>query len=442
MINRTDSILYQTDGYKPSHWKQYPPGTEYVHSYFESRGGPFAETVHFGLQYIIEKHLENPRLSPGEIMNAYKFYNEYYGSDIFHYHGWMHVFQEHRGQLPLKINSVPEGSIWKPHTALFTIENTCPECFWLPGWVETALVRTWYPSIVATQSREAKKTIKSYLDETGDPSLLSFKLHDFGFRGVSSAESAGIGGAAHLVNFSGTDTIAGIIVAQDYYRSNKMLGNSVPAAEHSTITSWGKEHEVDAFRNMLEQFPEGIVAVVSDSYDIYHAVSQYWGKELKDQVLNRNGTVVVRPDSGDPAVVVCRVIQGLMDAFGYTTNEKGFKVLPPQIRVIQGDGINLRSINSILFEMKYHGFSADNITFGMGGALLQKVDRDIMNYALKCSLIVINGEEVPVSKAPIGSAMKASRSGRQNHEGMETLFEDGHRLKIYKFDEVRENAKL
>ena len=200
------------------------------------------------------------------------------------------------------------------HNVLMTVENTDPVCFWLTNWLETLLVHAWYPSTVATQSREMKRILLRYLEATGDPGLIDFKLHDFGCRGVSSLESAGIGGAAHLVNFLGTDNLPALELLAETYGA-ECGGFSLPASEHSTITSWGEAHELDAMRNMLAQYPDGLVACVSDSYDVYRACAEYWGGALREAVLARPGTLVIRPDSGDPASVVCRVLDILGDAF-------------------------------------------------------------------------------------------------------------------------------
>lgn len=228
---------------------------------------------------------------------------------------------------------------------------------------------------------------------------------------ISSAESAGLGGMAHLVNFLGTDTVEALRAARYYYGA-PMAGFSIPAAEHSTITSWGRENEVDAFRNMLKLFakPGSIVAVVSDSYNIFNACESLWGTELKDEVINSGATVVVRPDSGDPATVVLKCLQILETKFGSTVNEKGYRVLN-NVRVIQGDGINHESIQAILDAVLGDGFSADNVAFGQGGALLQAVDRDTMKFAMKCSAIFKGGKMIEVFKDPITDAGKASKKG-------------------------------
>jgi len=280
----------------------------------------------------------------------------------------------------------------------------------------------WYGTTVATQSYTIKQVILDYLERTGDPTTIDFKLHDFGARGVSSLESAGIGGAAHLVNFMGTDTISGILYAREYYSAG-IAGFSIPAAEHSTITSWGRDSEVDAYRNILNNFakPGSIVAIVSDSYDIYNAAENLWGGELRQQVIDSGATVVIRPDSGDPVEVNRKLIQILDRKFGSTVNAKGFKVLN-NIRLIQGDGVNELTIRSILSSFMALGYSADNIAFGMGGALLQQLDRDTQKFAMKCSSAQINGEWVDVVKDPITDSGKKSKAGRV------TLWQSGGEL--------------
>eukprot|EP00731_Ephydatia_muelleri_P024094 Em0016g365a len=246
----------------------------------------------------------------------------------------------------------------------------------------TLLVQLWYPCTVATNSRAQKIVIAEYLIETtGSLNGLPSKLRDFGCRGSTSIESAALGGAAHLVNFNGTATIAGVVLARDYYGC-EMAAFAIPAAEHSTITSWTKEREADAYKNMLTTFRDGTVACVSDSYDILHACESIWGSQLKEMVEDRGargvGPLVIRPDSGDPATIVVQVLDILGSKFGYETNSKGFKVLPPYIRILQGDGVNYESLKDILSNAKNHGWSAENISFGSGA--VGDVSEDALTY--------------------------------------------------------------
>jgi nicotinamide phosphoribosyltransferase len=214
---------------------------------------------------------------------------------------------------------------------------------------------------------------------------------------------------------------------------------------------------------MLEQYPDGFMACVSDSFDIYRACAEYWGTELKEKVLARDGVLVVRPDSGDPPTVVNKVLDILGDKFGFENNAKGFKVLHPKVRVIQGDGIDFEMLEKILHSMKANGWSADNVAFGSGGGLLQKLNRDTQKFAFKCSQVVVGDEQREVYKRPITGGDKASKRGRlklkivhgahgaafhtvpETEEGndlMQTVFENGHITREHTFDEIRRNAMV
>jgi nicotinamide phosphoribosyltransferase len=452
-----DNLLLMTDSYKQSHWKQYPENTSVVYSYLESRGGDFPATIFFGLNYLIKRYLEGQVVTQEKIDEAESYFKPHMG--IFNREGWEYILRVHGGRLPVRIKAVAEGSVVPTHNVLMTVENTDPNCFWLTNFLETLLVQVWYPTTVATLSRECKIVIAKYMSETSDSmDGLQFKLHDFGCRGVSSMESAGIGGAAHLVNFMGTDTVPALVVSRRYY-GESMAGYSIPAAEHSTITSWTKSEEGRAFGNMLEQYPDGLVAVVSDSYDIYNACDKLWGEELRGRVLGRNGTLVIRPDSGNPCDVVPAILKILWERFGGTTNSKGYKVLDPHVRVIQGDGVNLVSIGHILGEVKDAGFSADNLAFGMGGALLQSINRDTQKFAFKASYAVVNGEEREVFKQPVTDSGKNSKRGKLklavDDEGvydtvpydvicrdrLETVFENGEAIGSTTLADVRKRAR-
>jgi nicotinamide phosphoribosyltransferase len=424
------NLILNTDSYKVSMFKQYPAGTTGVYSYIESRGGRYDRTVFFGLQAFIKEYLLDP-ITQADIDIADEILTAH--GEPFNRAGWQYILDKHNGRLPVVIRAVPEGTVVPVKNVLATVENTDPNCFWLTTYLETAILRAvWYGTTVATQSYTIKQVIKDYLERTGDPSTIDFKLHDFGARGVSSLESAGIGGAAHLVNFMGTDTITGVLYAREYYNAG-IAGFSIPAAEHSTITSWGREGEVDAYRNMLNSFakPGSIVAVVSDSYDVYNAAEKLWGEELRQQVIDSGATVVIRPDSGDPVEVNQRLIQILDRKFGSTVNAKGFRVLN-NVRLIQGDGVNELTIRSILGSFMALGYSADNIAFGMGGALLQIVDRDTQRFAMKCSAM---SRKVWVEDGDLGSGWKTewfdvvkdpvTDPGKKSKAGRVTLWRSG-----------------
>jgi nicotinamide phosphoribosyltransferase len=456
------NLVLQTDSYKFTHWKQYPPRTEYVYSYLESRGGMFPQTLFFGLQYYLLKYLCGPVVNKEDVAEARDFVDRHIAPGMFNFDGWMRIVHAHGGKLPVVIKAVPEGSSVDVQNVLMTIENTDPHCYWLPNYLETLLLKVWYPITVATLSQAIRTVVLGALERSGDPSLIDFKLHDFGYRGVSSEETAGIGAAAHLINFKGTDTVAGIRGLQQYYQSHEMEGFSIPAAEHSTITAWGRENEAQAYENMLTQFPEGLVAVVSDSYNVYEACEKLWGGVLRDKVLQRAGTLVVRPDSGKPREVVLKVLEILGEKFGCETNAKGYRVLNPKVRVIQGDGVNYWTIQDTLTAMNRAGWSADNITFGMGGALLQQLNRDTQQFAFKCSNVTVNGEDRDVFKDPVEGHDKASKRGRlalhfkdgnwstarlrrgvdDPEDRLKTVFRDGELLVNQSVPEVRRRARL
>lgn len=458
----TDNILLLTDSYKVSHWRQYPPRTTRVYSFFESRGGQFPDVVFFGLQYFLKRYLEGEVVTAEKIAEASEYYDLHFGGDVslFNAAGWEYIRSHHGGRLPLHIRAVREGSVVGTSNVLMTVENTDPNVPWLTNYVEGLLSQVWYPSTVATQSRAMKRLIEHYAEFTGVDGGVDFKLHDFGFRGSTSPESSALGAAAHMVNFKGTDTVPGLMLARKYYHE-QMAGYSIPAAEHSTITSWGRDNEVAAYRNMLVSFPAGLVAVVSDSYDIFDACERLWGDELKAEVLARDGTLVVRPDSGDPPAVVTRVIDILGERFGTTTNRAGFTVLDPHVRVIQGDGIDIDMLEKILKAMVAHGQSIENIAFGSGGGLLQKVNRDTQKFAFKCSAIEVDGEWRDVMKDPITDPGKRSKAGRlalvydgdgyrtvpegdfvESANLLEPVFRDGRVLRDQVFGSVRELASL
>ncbi|GAA3914578.1 nicotinate phosphoribosyltransferase [Chitinophaga oryziterrae] len=468
-----ENIILLADAYKYSHHKLYIPGTEYIYSYLESRGGKFEETVFYGLQYLLMEYLQGAVITKEKIDEAAATLLEVFGrNDIFDRSKFDYIIEKHGGRLPVRIKAVPEGTVTSVKNVLMTIENTDPNCFWLTNFLETLLMQVWYPCTVATLSREIKKIVHQYYTATASAESfagIDYVLNDFGFRGASSVESAGWGGSAHLINFAGSDTLIASTYAKRYYNAPVAPGVSIPATEHSIVTLLGEEGELEIFRHVLDAFPTGIIACVSDSYNILRACKDYWGTALKQQILNRKGTLVIRPDSGDAVQTLLKVFEILMQEFGFTLNEKGYKVLPPQVRVIQGDGISYSSIPVIYEALKNAGISAENLVLGMGGALLQRVNRDTQEYALKCSYAQVNGKEINVQKNPLeldanGNtrvSFKKSKYGKQvlvKENGvfksyaqseapqlpdeLVTVFENGEIKKQYTFDEIKKRAIL
>ena len=458
-----DSIVFMSDGYKYTHWNQYPQGTTNVHSYLESRGGKFPATAFFGLQGLLKEHLVGPVLTSDAIFEATPFFQDYFGGrKIFNEYGWFRMLEKHGGRLPVSIKAVLEGTVVETRNVLMTVENTDEEFPWLTNFLESILLHVWYPTTVCTLSREIRKVfLKNLALSGGDPAGVSFMLNDFGFRGVSSVESAQAGGAAHLVNFLGTDNVQGIRYAMKMYGA-PMCGGSIPATEHSVMTIQGREGEAAQVDRLLEQNPTGLVACVGDSYNMFEFIDKIL-KDRKEQILDRDGVFIVRPDSGDPVQMSVEVLTKLASLFGYIKNREGFVVLPPQVRAIYGDGINYDSICNIQEAVMSAGFAVENLAFGMGGALLQQVDRDTQKFATKASEATIGGKRYDVYKNPVTDPVKRSKRGRMklvramgthgeyhttvslSEEGEDRLvevFRDGELLVDQTFDEVKERADV
>jgi nicotinamide phosphoribosyltransferase len=402
------NLITLTDFYKASHYLQYPEGTTYLHAYLESRGGKYGWTKFFGLQYILEKYLSQ-RVTVDDVEEAKEVFER--GGLPFNYEGWLYIAQDLKGKIPLRIRAVREGTVVPNHNVLMTVESTNEQVPWVVGWFETLLLQVWYPITVATLSHKIKTIIQEFSEKSDEPGTdLQYKLNDFGVRGTSSMESAEIGGLAHLANFNGSDNVPAFMAAKKYY-GTELQFVSIPAAEHSTVTSWGRENEIQPYRNMIEKFGDGpLYAVVSDSYDLFNAVENFWGGELKAEVEAHPGFLVVRPDSGDPVTVVMMTLRLLDKKFGHTVNSKGFKVLN-HVRVIQGDGINEQSIYDLCKAITDDGFALENLNFGMGGALLQGINRDTHAFAYKTSAIEVNDDMRDVYKDPVTQKGKMSKKG-------------------------------
>ena len=481
-LDKPHNLVLMGDAYKYSHHKFYEDNTSLVYSYMESRGGRFNETVFYGLQMFMKEFIEGVAITQEELEEAYEYLGTKYGvfgrEDVFDKSKFQYIIDVHGGRLPVRIKAVPEGTVVGVKNVLVTIENTDPNCAWLTNFLETIMMQIWYPITVATLSHEVKKIVREYFQKTSDlpqdimDMAVEFVLNDFGFRGVSSVESAGIGGSAHLVNFMGSDTTYASVKIVHNYNTDTIFGLSVPATEHSIMTMRGEEGEVEMMKRVLMKYPTGIVACVSDSYHILRACSKYWGEDLKELILSRPATpgnqLVIRPDSGHVVNTLKKIFDILFEKFGYTVNSKGFKVLPPQVRVIQGDGVNIGSIGEIYEELYRLGISAENIVFGMGGKLLQAdINRDTQNFATKACFAVVDGEERDLVKSPtevdengeLKPSFKKSKQGRLKlvknedgtyrtvtsrdaefdsvHDELVPVFENGTILVEYTFEEIR-----
>jgi nicotinamide phosphoribosyltransferase len=469
---KTNNILTKSDSYKLNHWNQYDPLTEYVYAYFEARkGAKYGNTVFFGLQYILKQYLVGVVVTQEKIDRAAALSKAHFGNDSFFNRAmWEHILHKHGGKLPVRIKAVPEGTPVTVNNIMMSVENTDPLCFSLTNFLESILTHVWYSSTVATLSREVKKMYKHWLSGTADSDAgIMFMLHDFGYRGVSSDESAAIGGAAHLINFLGTDTVPAMEMIVDYYHGNKDftgIAYSVAATEHSIMTSKGQEGEYEIVDRLFEVYKRGILSCVADSYN-YETFVVKMGTEYKNRILERDGVFVIRPDSvtpnnPTPEDLCVWTLNSLWETFGGTINTKGFKVINPKVRVLWGDGIEKDGVAKILNGAFQAGFSVENFAcFGMGGGLLQKVNRDTQRFAFKSSAQCRNGVWYDVYKKPLDES-KASKKGKlkliineageyetvkqdekpEYQDQLVTVFENGELIQDYTFEEIRANARV
>lgn len=453
--------VLDADSYKLSHSGVYPKEVTGMFAYLEARtkADPI---VFFGMQMWIMKTLLTP-ITVEEVDEAVAFAATH--GEPFDRTPWDKVLKVYGGFLPLKIRALPEGTVAKSGVPLYTIECTDPDLFWLVSYIETSAQRgIWYPTTIASNDLKNYRICKRYLNESADTlDSLPFMLHDFGARGVSSEETAQIGGAAHLVYFMGSDTISGVRAANWYYNS-PMAAFSVPASEHSVQTAYGKIGQERYLGSMLDRYAKkgAIVSIVLDGYDTYREAMTLCSK-FKDKIIASEAKVVFRPDSGDPLEVIPRLLEMQAATFGFTVNSKGYKVIN-NVGIIQGDGISTESMEAILNLITSLGYSAQNIVFGSGGALLQKVNRDTYKFAQKSSAVLVGDSWKGISKSPVTDMGKASKAGRvtatrwkmtgelgyadmsqplndEFEDIMQTVYENGKLLITTTLEEVRALAR-
>jgi nicotinamide phosphoribosyltransferase len=362
------------------------------------------------------------------------------------------------GYWPISIKAAPEGSVIDVRNVLMTIRNTHKDFAWTVGFLESYLLKVWNTSTVATSSLGFKRLFTKYAEETSDSLfLIPFQVHDFGYRGCSSEETAALSGMSHLVNFLGTDTVLAVKAAKEFYNAKEPIGLSVPATEHSVMCAFGREHEIDAFRRMLSQNPTGIVSIVSDTYHLWNVLTNFAPK-LKAEILGRpeGSKVVFRPDSGEPKLILCGnpaapqgspewkgVIRLLDEVFGSTVNSKGYKELNPKVGTIYGDGMYFARIADILGTIKEMGYATTNLVIGVGGILLQQHNRDDLGFAIKATFAVVNGEERELFKDPITDPGKRSHKGLMRLDCVSTsLGSHGTYVTTDRINEVEEKQGL
>lgn len=427
-----------TDGYKLDHRRQYPEGTEYVYSNWTPRASRIPgqdKVIFFGLQYFLQRYLgelaqetffSRPRM---EILWRYeKLVQNYLGPDAANAIGTDHIAELHKlGHIPLRFYALPEGTAVPLRVPMFTIENTHPDFFWVTNYIETLLSSVlWMASTSATTAFRYRKLLNEYAQRTGDPAFVDWQAHDFSFRGMASPEAAALSGAAHLLSFTGTDTIPAILLLERYYGGTGLIGGSVAATEHSVMCAGGQGDEQQTFARLLDLYPSGILSVVSDTWDLWRVLDTYL-PALKDKILARPGKLVIRPDSGDPADILCGhpsftgnrrsehmgVIERLWEIFGGTVNDRDFKVLDPHIGAIYGDSITPERAQEICQRLEAKGFASTNVVLGIGSYTYQHVTRDTFGQAIKATWAQVKGEEHFLCKDPVtDDGTKRSAAGR------------------------------
>ncbi|MCB9188321.1 MAG: nicotinate phosphoribosyltransferase [Flavobacteriales bacterium] len=479
------NTLHLTDGYKVDHRNQYPEGTELVYSNWtprKSRVEGVDKVIFFGLQYFIKKYVieefhrgffDKPK---AEVVAEYKRrITNYLGPDAITYE---HVEQLHDlGYLPVEFKALPEGIQVPIRVPMFTVVNTKPEFFWLTNFMETLLSCVmWLPCTSATTAFQYRNLLNRYAIMTGgDMELVQWQGHDFSFRGMAGVEAAMMSGAGHLLSFSGTDTIPAIDFLEQYYNADsdkELVGGSVPATEHSVMCMGTEDGEINTFKRLIKEvYPAGIVSIVSDTWDYWEVVTSFI-PQLKEDVLARDGKVVIRPDSGDPVLIICGdpsaaagspeykgSVECLWETFGGSVSDKGYKLLDPHIGLIYGDSITLERCLEICKRLEAKGFASTNVVFGIGSYTYQYVTRDTFGFAMKATYGEVNGQGREIFKNPkTDDGTKKSAKGLVRVDGdgvhvtgwsdqatkeeekggmLQTVYKDGKLIKDWKLSEIR-----
>lgn len=487
--------LLLTDYYKTEHIFQYPKNTKFVYSNLTARKSRIPgvdKVVFFGLQYFVKEYLID------------RFNKEFFQKDLneilAEYQQEIHVDTSHiaalhkLGYLPLQIKALEEGTQVPIRVPMLTIRNTHPDFFWLTNYIETLLSNVlWLPITTATIAFEYKKLFNKVIKESVGNEWLPFTAwmgHDFSARGMSSPESMMVSGMAHLLSFTGTDTIAGIYALKKYYGATGLVGGSVPATEHSVMCAGTSvEGEFETFKRLITKiYPSGIVSIVSDTFDLWQVLTQFL-PQLKQEILDRtpdafgNAKVVIRPDSGDPVDIICGnkvkeggdqpwnygqnipetsadkgVIELLWGTFGGTI-VNGYKVLNPRVGAIYGDSITLERAKQISERLMAKGF-APILVYGIGSFTYQYNTRDTLGMAVKATWIKTSEGSFDLFKDPItDDGTKKSAKGlihvnedltftdqvsaEQEETGLlQTIFLNGSLVKETNLDQIRSKLQL
>lgn len=484
---------YLIDAYKIDHRRMYPEGMEYMYSNFTPRKTRIKgvdKVVFFGLQSFLQTVLgdmfdawfqEDEDVVCAEYerrtLNVLGPTGEGVGTD--------HIRALHRkGYLPLRFKALPEGTEVPLQVPMFTVENTEPEFFWLTNYIESVLsAEVWLPSTSATLALRLRRSLDQWAEKTSDsPMAVDFQGHDFSFRGLSSLESGGKSGAGHLLSFAGTDSMIALDYIEDSYdapRDGTFGGMSVPATEHSVMCAGTEDGEIDTFKRLLDIYPAGILSVVSDTWSLWEVVTEFL-PVLKENILARDGKLVIRPDSGNPTDILTGeilaadrtegdevspegkgVVELLWETFGGVVNSKGYKELDPHIGVIYGDAINYERAQEICARLEAKGFASTNVVFGVGSYAYQYNTRDTFGFAMKATWVQIDEEGRNIFKDPItDDGHKRSAKGRlavvddgegltlineatqedENRSLLETVWENGKFVKRQQWTDIVERV--
>ena len=463
-----------TDGYKLGHHFQYPKGTEMVYSNWTPRSCKYFPeasegSVVFGIQYLVKEYLikqfnENFFNLPKEqaVKEFHDRVDKFVGiSNV----GIEHIEALHDlGYLPIEIKALPEGSVCPIRVPMMTIKNTLPEFFWLTNYLETLISSVlWLPCTSATSARLYKKELKRHAKRTSFPEdvNIGFACHDFSMRGMAGIEAAIVSGMAHMTSFCGSETIPAIRAVEEYYNadsSKELVAATVPATEHSVMCAGGKEDELETFRRLIcEVYPNGIVSIVSDTWDFWQVVEDFLPK-LKKEIMARDGRVVIRPDSGDPVDIICglrtnphfntRIVEGhyyccyapfdidseyveisegqyygayymLGKTFGWNTTDTGFRYPSTKIGLLYGDSITLERQKQIYLRLEGAGMAACNLVLGVGSFTYQFKSRDSLGFAVKATACKINGELKEIFKQP-----KTDDGTKNSLKGLIAIYEE------------------
>lgn len=470
----TDNPLLSTDVYKMGHMTQYKPGTKKIVSYLTARDNrKISKVSWFGNQYYLQEYLSRPinKYHVDEFMDTRE---ELLGSKSNEVYEKLMQLQA-LGYIPLRIKSLKEGSVVSTRNALATYTNTVDGFHWVVGFFESLLLKVWYPSTVTAYSRKLKGLVTKYANETCDNlNHVPYATHDFGYRGVSSEESAAIGGAAHTVVSMGSDTVLALPFMKKYYDARKgSVAVSVHATEHSVVESFGPDHELDYIINMIAKHPTGIISLVADTYNLWRFITKYL-PIVRDLILARDGIFVVRPDSGNQKDIICGnqslateaerkgAIRCMMDIFGYSVNSKGYMVSNPKVGLIYGDGFYWDRYVDVLETMKQQKLASSNLVVGIGGLLLQNQSRDTQGFTIKAIYSEDeDGTHNELFKDPITDPGKKSLMGllrvekvgnefhTYDHQTKEqeaqgeliTTFENSKIVRRFTLDQVREELE-